>query len=132
MPIFSIIKVDKNDVTIPCDILDVLGIQKGEYIIFKGSVSGKEITIKPLVPTSTETAELKVLLKNVPGTNANVDVILGKFGINILFGTGGIVDDNIYSSVKLLDLSECKHSLKDIKKEISAIPEVIDVFIEEV
>ncbi len=131
MPIFSIRKITDYGMLVPEDLLNVLGLEKGEYVIFKGSKTSKEITIKPLLTPSSRAAELKVLLKNVPGTNANVDAVLGKLGINIVFGKGGLVDEDMYSSAKVLDMSACSCTIREIKKEIEAIPEVIDVVIEE-
>lgn len=116
---------------VPEDLLNVLGLEKGEYVIFKGSKTNKEIVITPLLTPSSRAAELRVLLKNVPGTNANVDSVLGELGINIVFGKGGLVEKDIYSSAKVLDMSNCSCSLKDIKKKLDSIPEVIDVALEE-
>ncbi|MHC1605306.1 MAG: hypothetical protein ACXQTP_04990 [Candidatus Methanofastidiosia archaeon] len=130
MSIYSIKKVENNVVKIPKEIMQILDIKEGEYIIFKGSKSKKEIVVTPLIPPATQTAELKVLLKNLPGTNANVDSILGKTGINIIFGEGGLVDNDIYASVKLLDVSQCNCSIKELKKLLEGIPEVLDVVVE--
>jgi antitoxin component of MazEF toxin-antitoxin module len=131
MPIYTIKKVSGKEVAIPEEMLQVLGVNDGDYITFKGSKSSKEITVTPLVTPSTKTAELKVLLQNVPGTNANVDAVLGRLGINILFGMGGLVENNVYSSAKLLDISTCPCGVKDVRKELENIPEVIDVYIKE-
>ncbi|MCC7569402.1 MAG: hypothetical protein KO463_07305 [Candidatus Methanofastidiosa archaeon] len=131
MPLYSIRKITEHDMLVPETILEVLGLKKGEYLIFKGSKTSREIVIRPLMTPSSKAAELKVLLRNVPGTNARVDAVLGNLGINIVFGKGGLVEETVYSSVKVLDLSDCTCTLREVKKELESIPEVIDVAIEE-
>ena len=133
MDIYSIRRVKGSKLlTVPPYILETLGIQEGEYVVFKGNKAKNEVTVKPLLTHGQNAAELKVLLKNTPGTNANIDSLLAKNGINIIFGKGAIVEEDLYSSVKLIDVTCCNVSLKELKKEIEGLSEVVDVTIEAV
>ncbi|MBN1785414.1 MAG: hypothetical protein JW825_00290 [Candidatus Methanofastidiosa archaeon] len=109
-----------------------MNVRSGEYLIFKGNRAKKEITVKPLISSCLKAAELKLMIQNKPGTNAKVDKILGDLGINIVFGRGGQVEEDVYISVKLLDMSSAVVGVKEVQRELEAIEEVIDLIVEEI
>jgi len=132
MTVYSIQKTEGDTVKIPSDVLSTLSVRSGEYLVFKGNRAKKEIIVKPLISSLVKAAEMKIMLKNVPGTNAKVDKVLGDLGINIVFGRGGQVDEGIYISVKLLDFSNTNVGVKQVQHEIEKIDEVVDLIVEEI
>jgi len=130
MTVYSIQKAEGATVKIPSDVLSTLNVRSGEYLIFKGNRSKKEITVTPLISNCVNAAELKLMISNVPGVNAKVDKILGDLGINIVFGRGGQVEDDVYISVKLLDTSNSRVGVKEIQHALEEIDEVIDLTVE--
>jgi len=132
MTVYSIQKTEGDTVKIPSDVLSTLSVRNGEYLVFKGNRAKKEITVSPLISSLVKAAEMKLMIRNVPGTNAKVDKVLGDLGINIVFGRGGQVDEGIYISVKLLDFSSAKVSVKEVQREIEKIDDVIDLIVEEI
>ncbi|HPR41024.1 MAG TPA: hypothetical protein PK718_00555 [Candidatus Methanofastidiosa archaeon] len=132
MSVYSIQKTEGDTVKIPSDVLSTLNVRSGEYLVFQGNRAKKEIIVRPLISSLVKAAEMKLMIKNVPGTNAKVDTVLGDLGINIVFGRGGQVDEGIYISVKLLDFSNARVSVKEVQREIEKIDEVIDLIVEEI
>jgi len=132
MTVYSIQKTEGDTVKIPSDVLSTLSVRNGEYLVFKGNRAKKEIIVSPLISSLVKAAEMKLMIRNVPGTNAKVDKVLGDLGINIVFGRGGQVDEGIYISVKLLDFSSAKVSVKEVQREIEKIDDVIDLIVEEI
>lgn len=118
---YHIVKVKGDTIKFPEEVSKVLELDKYEYLLIETDVDEKESVITPLAAKGTELVEINLILKNVPGANAKVDLFLGENLINILYNEGEMIDEEKSSAVRLVDISKSKLTVEDIRKYLKEL-----------
>jgi len=118
---YHIVKVKGDTIKFPEEVSKVLELDKYEYLLIETDVDEKESVITPLAAKGTELVEINLILKNVPGANAKVDLFLGENLINILYNQGEMIDEEKSSAVRLVDISKSKLTVEDIRKHLKEL-----------
>jgi len=118
---YHIVKVKGDAIKFPEEVSKVLELDKYEYLLIETDVDEKESVITPLAAKGTELVEINLILKNVPGANAKVDLFLGENLINILYNQGEMIDEEKSSAVRLVDISKSKLTVEDIRKHLKEL-----------
>ncbi|MCD6127303.1 MAG: hypothetical protein J7J21_02875 [Methanomicrobia archaeon] len=118
---YHIVKVKGDTIKFPEEVSKVLELDKYEYLLIETDVDEKESVITPLAAKGTELVEINLILKNVPGANAKVDLFLGENLINILYNEGEMIDEEKSSAVRLVDISKSKLTVEDIRKHLKEL-----------
>ena len=124
---YAIGKVIDNTLFLPKDVLSMMGIKKDAYVLIEVDRHDKEAVVTRIGSADTELVEMNLILKNMPGTNAKIDTVLGDGNINILFGEGEAIDDDTYISIKMLDIKKSDMTISELctkLRETGAVYEV--------
>ena len=124
---YSIVRLKGNRIEFPEEVFKALELEKYEYVLIETDLSEKESIITPLAAKGTDLVEMNLILKNIPGANAKVDLFLGENLINILYNEGEMIDENRSSAVRLVDISKSKLTVEDIKKHLKSL-DVVEEF----
>ncbi|RZN45212.1 hypothetical protein EF808_07085 [archaeon] len=111
---YAIGKVIDNTLYLPKDVLSMMGINKDAYVLIEVDRHDKEAVVTRIGSADTELVEMNLILKNMPGTNAKIDTVLGDGNINILFGEGEAIDDETYISIKMLDMKRSDMTISEL------------------
>jgi len=115
---YSITKLNGDSIILSSEMRQLLGISDGSYLLIEVDRNEQDIVISKIAPKGTKLIEMNIVVKNIPGANAKIDLVLGENNINILFGEGEAIDEETYVSVKMLDIKDSKLSLSDIENSI--------------
>ena len=118
---YHIVKVKGDTIKFPDEVYRALELDKYEYLLIETDPDEKESVITPLAAKGTELVEINLILKNVPGANAKVDLFLGENLINILYNEGEMIDEEKSSAVRLVDISKSKLTVEDIRKHLKEL-----------
>ncbi|MHC1608859.1 MAG: hypothetical protein ACXQS3_01390 [Candidatus Methanofastidiosia archaeon] len=118
MKMYSITKLNGDSIILSSEMRQLLGISDGSYLLIEVDRNEQDIVISKIAPKGTKLIEMNIVVKNIPGANAKIDLVLGENNINILFGEGEAIDEETYVSVKMLDIKDSKLSLSDIENSI--------------
>lgn len=124
---YSIVRLKENKIEFPEDVFEALELEKCEYILIETDPDEKEAVISPLAAKGSDLVEINLILKNIPGASAKVDLFLGENLINILYEEGEMIDDDKSTVVRLVDISKSKLTVEDIKKHLKDL-DVIEKF----
>ena len=124
---YSIVRLKENKIEFPEDVFKALELEKCEYILIETDPDDKEAVISPLAAKGSDLVEINLILKNIPGASAKVDLFLGENLINILYEEGEMIDDDKSTNVRLVDISKSKLTVEDIKKHLKDL-DVIEEF----
>ncbi|RLF94063.1 hypothetical protein DRN50_06160 [Thermococci archaeon] len=124
---YSIVRLKENKIGFPEDVFEALELEKCEYILIETDPDEKEAVISPLAAKGSDLVEINLILKNIPGASAKVDLFLGENLINILYEEGEMIDDDKSTVVRLVDISKSKLTVEDIKKHLKNL-DVIEEF----
>ena len=124
---YSIVRLKENKIGFPEDVFEALELEKCEYILIETDPDEKEAVISPLAAKGSDLVEINLILKNIPGASAKVDLFLGENLINILYEEGEMIDDDKSTNVRLVDISKSKLTVEDIKKHLKDL-DVIEEF----
>lgn len=111
---YAIGKVIDNTLHLPKDVLSMMGIDKDTYVLIEVDRHDKEAVVTRIGSADTELVEMNLILKNMPGTNAKIDTVLGDCNINILFGEGEAIDEDTYISIKMLDMKKSDMTISEL------------------
>lgn len=118
MKMYSITKLNGDSIVLSSEMRQILGISDGSYLLIEVDRHEQDIVISKIAPKGSKLVEMNIVVKNIPGTNAKIDLVLGESLINILFGEGEAIDEETYVSVKMLDIKDSKLSLPDIENKL--------------
>jgi len=124
---YSIVRLKGNKIEFPEEVFKALELEKCEYILIETDPDEKEAVISPLAAKGTELVEINLILKNIPGSSAKVDLFLGENLINILYEEGEMMDEDKSTVVRLVDISKSKLTVEDIKKYMKDL-DVVEEF----
>ncbi|MCE4614741.1 MAG: AbrB family transcriptional regulator [Desulfurococcales archaeon] len=131
MRITDIVRMDaKGRVTIPALIRETLGINEGMYLVIIGDSDSKEIILTPIISSGQNVYEIAVEFQDVPGAFASVSDELARQGTDqITTRCSTIRRGDIAECTMVVDLSNAKVSVEELKEILNGLPEVRMVFI---
>ncbi|MBU7029989.1 MAG: hypothetical protein HXS48_23865 [Theionarchaea archaeon] len=134
MRIYDIIKIEDNGVIrIPKDIAVDIGIVRGAYLLMEADERSKEISFERIAVPGKNLAEITMLLEDKPGALANVALELGNNNINILFNESDeIASTNLAALVAIVDVSQARISVKELKLHLQKMRVVKEVEIRQI
>ncbi|MET1100859.1 MAG: AbrB family transcriptional regulator [Pyrodictiaceae archaeon] len=126
MKLAEIVRVDsKGRITIPMVVRESLGIIEGMNLILIADTEKKEITISPLPTKTLNLYEFYIEIKDVPGALASVSRRLAELGVDqITTHCTTIKRGELAECVMVVDVSQAKQGIEDIKKSLVELPEV--------
>jgi ACT domain-containing protein len=132
--VYDIIKIQENGVIrLPEDIAIEIGIVKGAYLLVEANERSKEISFERIAVPGKDLAELTLLLEDKPGALAHVALELGNNNINILFNESDeIPSSNLAALVAVLDVSQSRASIQEIKSHLEKTGVVREVEIRQI
>lgn len=126
---YWIVKVKGETISLPQELSELLRIQSGAYVLIEADSRTREAVITKLAPSGVKLVEMNLLMKNIPGAMAKVDTVLGEHNVNIIYAEGEMVEDEpeLYTSVKMLDISRANITIDMLEKTLRAMNEVMDI-----
>lgn len=126
---YWIVKVEGEALDLPKELSEILRIHSGAYVLIEADTRTREAVITRLAPSGVKLVEMNLLMENVPGAMAKVDMLLGKHSVNIIYAEGEMVEDepNLYTSVKMLDMCNATFEVEDLEKDLRTLDEVLEV-----
>ncbi len=126
---YWIVKVEGETLDLPKELSEMLRIQSGAYVLIEADTRTREAVITRLASSGVKLVEMNLLMKNVPGAMAKVDMLLGEHNVNIIYAEGEMVEDepNLYTSVKMLDMCNATFEVEVLEKNLRTLDEVLDV-----
>ena len=126
---YWIVKVEGETLDLPKELSEILRIQSGAYVLIEADTRTREAVITRLASSGVKLVEMNLLMKNVPGAMAKVDMLLGEHNVNIIYAEGEMVEDepNLYTSVKMLDMCNATFEVEDLEKNLRTLEEVLEV-----
>ena len=134
MRVYDIIKIQENGrIEIPEDIAVEIGVVKGAYFLVEANERSKEISFERIAVPGKNLAELTLILEDRPGSLADVALELGNNNINILFNESDEIEStNLAALVALLDISQSRIPLEEIKNHLKQMKVVREVQIRKI
>jgi bifunctional DNA-binding transcriptional regulator/antitoxin component of YhaV-PrlF toxin-antitoxin module len=126
---FNIVKLDsKGRLLVPFHIREYLDLKDGaEFIVLNNEK--KELKILPL--TKGETAEIKILMSDSPGSLAKIVDKLSDMNVNILMSQSKTIERGELAEYHAIaDISQCK-DVKKISNDVSHLKNVKKVEVTE-
>ena len=127
--VYDIIKIQENGVIqMPEDIATEIGVIRGAYFLVEANERSKEVSFERIAVPGKDLAELTLILEDKPGALADVALELGNNNINILFNESDeIGSTNLAALVAILDVSQAKISVKELKSHLKKMDVVREV-----
>jgi acetolactate synthase-1/3 small subunit len=127
--VYDIIKIQENGIIqLPEDIGTEIGVIKGAYFLVEANERSKEVSFERIAVPGKNLAELTLILEDKPGALADVALELGTNNINILFNESDeIGSTNLAALVAILDVSQAKISVKELKSHLEKMDVVREV-----
>lgn len=129
MRVYDIIKIQENGIIqMPEDIATEIGVIRGAYFLVEANERSKEVSFERIAVPGKNLAELTLVLEDKPGALADVALELGNNNINILFNESDeIGSTNLAALVAILDISQAKISVKELKLHLEKMDVVREV-----
>lgn len=118
---YNIVELDGNKIVLPEEVFRSLNLDEYGYILIETDPDEKESIISPLAARGSNLVEINLVVKNIPGASAQIDLFLGKNLINILYNEGEMLDEDTSASVRLVDVSKSSLTVEDIKRHLNEI-----------
>lgn len=115
----NIAKVDsKGRILIPSHIRKTLGLEEGTELIIIPDQENLQAKIFPLI--KGRTAELRIVMDDVPGSLAKIANILAMYNASILMSQSKtLVRKRLAEWDIIVDISECNGNIESIKEKLS-------------
>jgi hypothetical protein len=126
---YWIVKVEGETLSLPKELSDLLRIQSGAYVLIEADTRSREAVITKLASSGVKLVEMNLLMKNIPGAMAKVDMLLGKHNINIIYAEGEMVEDSsdLYTSVKMLDMCNADTDIEILEHDLRTLEEILEI-----
>ncbi|MEM3587909.1 MAG: ACT domain-containing protein, partial [Candidatus Jordarchaeaceae archaeon] len=115
----------ENQVTLPSEICEMLGIKEGTRFLIIADKSKSRIILYPVILGKDKFAELHMKLRDLPGVLGKVATELGKININI-------ESSIVHPSVKkisdfhaIINLTECNLSIVEIEERLKKLENIV-------
>ncbi|MEA1993591.1 MAG: hypothetical protein U9N35_04260 [Euryarchaeota archaeon] len=124
---YNIVKLEGDTMEFPEEAFDALELRKYGYVLIETDPDEKESLVTPLAVRGSELVEINMVLKNIPGAMAKVDLLLGENLINILYNEGEMIDEEKSAAIRLADISKSKLNMTQIDKHLKDL-DVVEEF----
>jgi len=107
---FNVVKLDsKGRIILPYHVREYMGLKEGVELLISNNEK-KELRIFPLI---SGTAELRIMMVDVPGSLSKILNMIAKYKIDILMSTSKTVEKGkIAEWNAIIDTSQCKDTRK--------------------
>ena len=114
---FNVVKLDsKGRIILPYHVREYMGLKEGVELLISNNEK-KELRIFPLI---SGTAELRIVMADVPGSLSKVLNMIAKYKIDILMSTSKTIEKGkIAEWNAIIDTNQCKDTRKleaDLKR----------------
>ncbi len=126
MRITDIVRMDaKGRITVPALIRETLGINEGAYLVIIGDSDNKEIILTPIMSSGQNVYEIAVEFQDVPGAFAAISEELAKHNADqVTTRCSTIRRGDIAECTMVVDMSNAKISIEELKEILNGLPEV--------
>ena len=123
----NIVKVDsKGRILIPIHIRNFLKAKEGTEIVIIPDSEKSQVKMFPLL--KEKTAELKIMLSDMPGSLATIANILSDYGMNIIMSESRtLVKGKSAEWDVIIDISERNGTIEQLQKELRESKLIKDV-----
>ncbi|MBO8174286.1 MAG: ACT domain-containing protein [Thermococcus sp.] len=126
---YEIVKIKENGkIEIPLEFAYEIGLVKGSYFLIEIDTDLKEVHIERVALPGKKLVEIELVVEDKPGVLAKISGTLGRNKANILFSEAEELEGiGLAAIVAVVDVSEMKIGLEELKKELSEIEEVREI-----
>lgn len=117
----NVVKLDsKGRILVPFHIRDFLGLKEGMELVVSNN-DKKELKIFPLL--EGKSAEIKIMMEDVPGALGKTADFLGKHNVDIIMSISKTIERGRSAEWSaIVDTSKCNgYDLKKLKKELGGL-----------
>ncbi|HIP89216.1 MAG TPA: ACT domain-containing protein [Thermococcus paralvinellae] len=126
---YEIVKIKENGkIEIPLEFAYEIGLVKDSYFLIEIDTDLKEMHLERVALPGKKLVEIELIVEDKPGVLAKISGTLGRNNVNILFSeTEELENIGLAAIVAVVDVSEMKISLEELKKELSKVEEVREI-----
>jgi len=126
---YEIVKVKENGkIEIPLEFAYEIGLVKDSYFLIEIDTDLKEMHLERVALPGKKLVEIELIVEDKPGVLAKISGTLGRNNVNILFSEAEELENiGLAAIVAVVDVSEMKISLEELKKELSKVEEVREI-----
>ncbi|NJE08536.1 ACT domain-containing protein [Thermococcus sp. M39] len=126
---YEIVKIKENGkIEIPLEFAYEIGLVKDSYFLIEIDTDLKEVHIERVALPGKKLVEIELVVEDKPGVLAKISGTLGRNKANILFSEAEELEGiGLAAIVAVIDVSEMKISLNELRKELSTVKEVKEV-----
>lgn len=126
---YEIVKIKENGkIEIPLEFAYEIGLVKDSYFLIEIDTDLKEVHLERVALPGKKLVEIELVVEDKPGVLAKISGTLGRNKANILFSEAEELENiGLAAIVAVVDVSEMKISLEELKKELSKVEEVREI-----
>ncbi|NJE13134.1 ACT domain-containing protein [Thermococcus sp. LS2] len=126
---YEIVKIKENGkIEIPLEFTYEIGLVKDSYFLIEIDTDLKEVHIERVALPGKKLVEIELVVEDKPGVLAKISGTLGRNKANILFSeTEELEGIGLAAIVAVINVSEMKISINELRKELSKVKEVKEV-----
>ncbi|HIP74651.1 MAG TPA: ACT domain-containing protein [Thermococcus paralvinellae] len=126
---YEIVKIKENGkIEIPLEFAYEIGLVKDSYFLIEIDTDLKEIHLERVALPGKKLVEIELIVEDKPGVLEKISGTLGRNKANILFSESEELENiGLAAIVAVVDVSEMKISLEELKKELSKVEEVREI-----
>ena len=126
---YEIVKVKENGkIEIPLEFAYEIGLVKDSYFLIEIDTDLKEMHLERVALPGKKLVEIELIVEDKPGVLAKISGTLGRNNVNILFSEAEELENiGLAAIIAVVDVSEMKISLEELKKELSKVEEVREI-----
>ncbi|ASJ11318.1 hypothetical protein A3L12_04275 [Thermococcus sp. P6] len=131
---YEIIKIEEDGrISIPPEWAYEVGLVKGAYFLVEIDTDLNEAHLERIAMPGKQLVEIELVVKDQPGVLAKITGLLGRQGINILFSEAEEMEQiGLGAIVAVVDVSQAKITLDQLRVELQTIDEVMEVSLKEI
>ncbi len=131
---YDIVKVTENGLLrLPDDFAYDIGLVAGAYFLVEINPQIKEANIERVALPGKNLYELEITAEDKPGVLSKIHGVLGRYRVNIAFSEGEeIKGTDSAAIVSVIDVSKMDISMEALRKEVSKVREVEEVFLKRI
>jgi len=126
---YEIVKIKENGkIEIPLEFAYEIGLVKDSYFLIEIDTDLKEMHLERVALPGKKLVEIELIVEDKPGVLAKISGTLGRNNVNILFSEAEELENiGLAAIIAVVDVSEMKISLEELKKELSKVEEVREI-----
>ncbi|ALM75504.1 ACT domain-containing protein [Thermococcus barophilus] len=126
---YEIVRIKENGkVEIPLEFAYEIGLLKDAYFLVEIDTDLKELHLERVALPGKKLVEIELVVEDKPGVLAKISGVLGRNRVNILFSEAEELEGiGLAAIVTVVDVSEAKISIEELKDELENIEEVKEI-----